>query len=58
MNEQPSVIQDSQTLEPFYVPATVPGETRYLAAVVARNVGLNETFMAIRQSFDFANQPV
>src|SRR5262245_48163831 len=57
MNEQPPIIQDSQMLEAFYVPAAVAGETRYLAAVVARSVGLNKNLMVVRQRFNFANQP-
>jgi hypothetical protein len=58
MNKQPPVIQDSQTLQAFYVPAAMAGETRDLAAVVSRNVGLNENLMAVCQRFDFGNQPV
>ena len=58
MNKQPPVIQDSQTLEAFYVPAAVAGKARYLTTVVSRDVRLNENLMAVRQRFDFGNQSV
>jgi hypothetical protein len=58
MNEKPAVIENSETINTFHVPASVAGEACHLAAVISGDVRLNESFMAVRKRFDLGNQAV